>query len=125
MKKILLAAAICCLYFTPVLLSAQNLQPFENCPGVSVAITRPGINATSGPYQIYLIDSMGAVQASGGPIDLQINGFGLNTKDGFLYGIHESPNVINPFLTRVDKNGSFENVGILTPPTTTGFKVGI
>jgi len=125
MKKFLLAAAICYLFLTPVFTSAQNLQPFENCPGVSVAITRPGINATPGPYQIYLIDSLGAVQPSGAPINLQINGFGLNTKDGFFYGIHESPNVINPFLTRVDKNGSFENVGVLTPPTTSGFKLGI
>ena len=55
-----------------------------------------------------------------GLFDLQINGFGLNTTDGFLYGIHEASNVANPFLTRVDKNGSFENLGTLLGPAAPG-----
>lgn len=125
MKKFLRVVAFCHLLFLSILASAQNLQPFEHCPGVSVAITRPGINATPGPYQIFLIDSNGAVTPSGNPINLQINGFGLNGADGFLYGIHESSNVANPFLSRVDKNGNFENVGTLSAPTTDPFKVGI
>ncbi len=112
-------------FFLSNIAASQSLQPFENCPGVSVAITRPGFNATPGPYQIFLIDANGAVQPSGNPINLQINGFGLNTADGFLYGIHESSNVANPFLTRVDKNGNFENVGQLVAPAVGPFKVGI
>lgn len=103
----------------------SSLQPFSGCPGVSVAITRPGLNASISPFQIYLIDSAGAIQPSGNPIDLQINGLGLNTTDGFLYGLHESSNVANPFLTRIDKNGNFENLGTLLAPPTTPFHVGL
>jgi len=126
MKKFLQLPIACLLFFFPsISISAQPLQPFENCPGVSVAITRPGFNATPGPYQIYLIDSNGVIQPSGNPINLQINGFGLNTTDGFLYGIHESSNVATPFLTRVDKNGNFENVGELLAPPVDQFKTGI
>jgi len=106
--------------------NAQSpLQPFTGCPGVSVAITRPGLNASTAPFHIYLIDSAGAITPSGNPIDLQINGLGLNTTDGFLYGTHESSNVADPFLARVDKNGIVENVGTLLAPSTTPFHVGI
>jgi len=125
MKKFLQVIAACC-FFISISIDgeSQSLQPFENCPGVSVAITRPGFNAALAPFQIYLIDSNGVVQSSGNPINLQINGFGLNSADGFLYGMHESSNVADPFLTRVDKNGNFENVGRLLAPTTDPFSVG-
>jgi hypothetical protein len=126
MKKFLQGLVACQLFLFPaVSVLAQSLQPFENCPGVSVAVTRPGFNATPGPYQIFLIDSNGAISPSGNPVNLQINGFGLNSADGFLYGIHESSNVADPFLTRVDKNGNFENVGRLSAPVTDPFKVGV
>lgn len=101
-----------------------SLQPFSGCPGASVAITRPGTNAGTAPYQIFLIDSAGAITPSGNPIDLQINGFGLNGTDGFLYGMHEASNVNNPFLTRVDKNGNFENLGTLLAPPSAAPRVG-
>ena len=103
----------------------SSLQPFSGCPGVSVAITRPGLNAGTSPFQIFLIDSAGGITPSGNPIDLQINGFGLNSIDGFLYGMHEASNAGNPFLTRVDKNGSFENLGTLLAPPTAPFHVGL
>ena len=103
----------------------STLQPFTGCPGVSVAITRPGLNAGTSPYHIYLIDSAGAITPTGKSIDLQINGFGLNTTDGFLYGTHESSNVANPFLARLDKNGTVENVGNLLPPPTPLFHIGL
>ncbi|HXB05657.1 MAG TPA: hypothetical protein VNW04_01040, partial [Puia sp.] len=102
-----------------------SLQPFSGCPGVSVAITRPGLNAGTSPFQIFLIDPAGGITPSGNPINLQINGFGLNTADGFLYGLHEASNVANPFLTRVDKNGNFENLGTLLAPPTAPFHVGL
>ncbi|HXB95125.1 MAG TPA: hypothetical protein VNU70_08200, partial [Puia sp.] len=113
------------LFFYQYTVNAQSLEPFSGCPGISVAITRPGFNANLGPFQIYLIDSAGGITPSGNPIDLQINGFGLDNTDGFLYGIHESFNVANPFLARVDKNGNFENVGTLTGPPVDQFHVAI
>lgn len=104
----------------------RSLTRFDNCPGASVIISRPGTNATSGPYQIYtVVPSTGAVTPTGNPINLQINGFGLNGLDGFLYGMHESSNTTNPFLTRVDRNGAFEDVGVLLPPPTTSPSIGI
>jgi hypothetical protein len=118
-------------YFHLLLLSASfvfahELKPFKDCPGVTVAISRPGINSTQSPYQIYLVDATtGAVQASGNPINLQINAFGLNNEDGFLYALHESSNVANPFFARVDRNGDFEDVGRLLPPPASGNKTGI
>src|SRR6188472_81518 len=82
---------------------SQNLEPFTGCPGVSVAVTRPGFNSSLAPSNIYLVDeATGAMQAVGNPIQLQINAFGMNN-DGFLYGMQASTNVVNPFLTRVDK----------------------
>ncbi|HLZ89699.1 MAG TPA: hypothetical protein VKQ52_20740, partial [Puia sp.] len=125
--RYLLRAAFFCLSLLSAAfaLHAQSLEPFSNCPGVSVAITRPGLNAGLPPFQIYLIDSAGGIKPSGNPIDLQINGFGLDNTDGFLYGIHESSNVANPFLARVDKNGNFQNVGTLLPPAAAPFHVGI
>jgi hypothetical protein len=116
-----LAACAACIAAT----AQSSLQPFASCPGTSVAITRPGLNAGTSPFQIFLIDSTGAITPSGNPIDLQINGFGLNTADGFLYGIHESSNVANPFLTRVDRNGIFENLGTLLGPAAPPFHVAI
>jgi hypothetical protein len=104
---------------------AQPPEPFDSCPGVSVAITRPGFNLTLVPHQIYVIDSNGAIQACGDPIDLQINGFGLNNEDGFLYGMHQTFNVANPFLTRVGKNGAYRKVGTILAPSVGQFKVGI
>jgi Secretion system C-terminal sorting domain/Repeat of unknown function (DUF6923) len=126
MKNLLRGLLVCQMFFYTVITStAQSLQPFENCPGVSVAITRPGINSTVSPFQIFLIDKDGNVQPSGHPIKLQINGFGLNNQDGFLYGMHESLNVTDPLFSRVDKNGNFVDIGKLTTPPNSGSQVGI
>ena len=103
----------------------KPLVPFENCPGVSVAITKPGFNNSTSPYQIFLIDRDGNVQSSGHPINLQINAFGLNNKDGFLYGLHESSNLSDPFFSRVDKNGDYIDIGKLTGPPNSDSQVGI
>jgi hypothetical protein len=104
---------------------AQTLQPFPDCPGVNVIVSRPGINATIAPYQIFLVNqTTGAVTPTGNPINLQINGFGLNNADGFLYAMHESSNTTNPFFTRVDRNGAFEDLGTLLPPPTVLPNVG-
>lgn len=124
MKKSLLSLLLFTVASVPVL--AQTPEPFEGCPGVSVAITRPGFNLTLVPHQIYLIDdTTGAVQPSGIPINLQINAFGLNGVDGFLYGMHQTYNVANPFLTRVGKNGRWEIVGTIPAPDAGRFKTGI
>lgn len=127
MKKFLqtlLAGAL--ILGSALLASAQNLVPFDNCPGVSVAVTRPGFNLNLVPHQIYLVnDSSGEVQPSGNPIDLQINGFGLNNTDGFLYGMHQVFNLANPYLTRVDKNGDYITVGTIPAPEGGRYKVGL
>lgn len=126
MKKRLLKLVVCqILLFSSLSLFSQTLTPFENCPGVSVAVTRPGFNATLGPHQIYLIDTAGTTQATGNPINLQINGFGLNTADGFLYGMYQAFNIVNPFLTRVDRNGNYEAVGTLKGPDAGQFKTSV
>jgi hypothetical protein len=57
------------------------------------------------------------MEARGIPIPLQINGFGLNSVDGFLYATHESGNVVQPWFTRVGKDGDYEDIGMLTGPT--------
>src|SRR6185312_9507691 len=91
MKNLLRLPALCQLLFLSALSgAAQALQPFENCPGVSVAVTRPGLNTTPGPYQISLIDSNGAVQSSGSPVNLQITGLGLKGLIAFFIGLMES-----------------------------------
>lgn len=123
--RYLLRTLLPLLFVYPIAVNAQSLEPFTGCPGLSVAITRPGLNANLAPFQIYLIDSAGGIQPSGNPIDLQINGFGLDNTDGFLYGMHETFNVANPFLARVDKNGNFQNLGTLTGPHTDQFHVAI
>lgn len=119
---------VCILFFLFLFSFAahtQSLQPFEGCPGQALAITRPGFNSTDAAYQVYNIDESGNIQAIGAPIHLQINGFGLNTVDGFLYGMHESANAANPFLTRVDKNGAFVNLGLLVAPQAPLFHMGV
>lgn len=125
MKRFLHILLAAHLFFLPVLLFAQAPEPFDNCPGVTVAITRPGTNLTLLPHQIFLIDSNGAITPSGDPIDLQINAFGLNGADGFLYGMYQTTNVANPFLARVGKNGKYENVGTILGPTVDQFKVAL
>ena len=132
MKQFLRSLLVSPLLLLPALVIAQNMtntgnpQPFDGCPGVSVAVTRPGTNLTLVPHQIYFIDdTTGAVIATGDPIDLQINGFGLNNEDGFLYGMHQTFNVANPFLTRVGKDGKFKSVGTILAPSVGQFKVGL
>lgn len=112
------------LLFFSLSLFAQ-IVPFDNCPGVSVAVTRPGFNATLGPLQIYLIDAQGKIQSSGDPINLQINGFGLNTVDGLLYGMYQAYNIADPFLARVGRNGNYENVGMLKGPNAGPLKASV
>ena len=74
--------------------------PFSGCPGVALAITRPGNNsAITNPVSIYNIDTAsGAATFVSGPIidvvnpsaNLQVNGLGLNTMDGYLYGLNST-----------------------------------
>jgi len=125
MKKLLRFLPAACLFLSSTFLSAQAPEPFEGCPGVSVAITRPGFNLNLVPHQIYLIDANGAITPTGDPIDLQINAFGLNGADGFLYGMYQTFNVANPFLARVGKNGKYENVGTILGPPVNPFKVAL
>jgi len=126
MKKLLRFLLAGPLHLLPVVILAQNPIPFEGCPGVSVAITRPGFNANLVPHQIYFIDdTTGSVTPTGDPIDLQINAFGMNNEDGFLYGMYPTFNVANPFLARVGKNGKYRTLGTIPAPAVGQYKVGI
>ena len=75
-----------------------TVTAFENCPDVDVAIVRPGTNADiTNPYSLYTVNNTtGAMTlVPGGPYkdpanptqNLQVNGFGVSKKDGFIYGI--------------------------------------
>lgn len=126
MKITLRLPAVTISLITTILTFAQSPEPFDSCPGVSVAITRPGFNATGGPHQIYrVVDSTGEMTAVGDPIDLQINAFGLNINDGFLYGMHQTFNVANPFFMRVGQEGDHEILGRINPPHVSSHKVAV
>ncbi|MGG9971696.1 T9SS type A sorting domain-containing protein [Ferruginibacter sp. SUN002] len=72
--------------------------PFITCPDVNVAVLRSGDNSgIANPLSIYTIaTTTGMPTLLSGPIlnpanagtNLQINGVGLNTADGFMYGLY-------------------------------------
>ena len=75
---------------------------------------------------IYRIDpASGNMTPMGHDINLQINAFGLNTKDGFLYGMHEVSEVFGPRLARVDSNGDYVDIDTIPPPAANGTRRGI
>ncbi|MES2431179.1 MAG: T9SS type A sorting domain-containing protein [Bacteroidota bacterium] len=93
MKKILLSLS----FVMPVFSVLAQPIPFVGCPNVNVAVVRAGTNATNtNPYSIYNVNAItGTPTLLSGPIlnpataaNLQINGVGLNTADGFLYGLN-------------------------------------
>ena len=107
-------------------LGKKKLRPFDGCPGLALAVTRPGFNSTGGPHHIYRIDpASGNMTPMGHDINLQINAFGLNTKDGFLYGMHEVSEIFGPRLARVDSNGNYVDIDTIPPPAANGTRRGI
>ena len=126
MKKQLLLALFC--GYT-MLVNAQT--PFMGCPGINLVIERTGNNSdVLNPVTISAIDpgtgivspSLGTVIDANTLANLQVNGLGLNAKDGFLYGLNAdiptsvTPNVPLPFY-RIGNDAKAQQIGkIQTPP---------
>ncbi len=115
---------------TTLVTNAQTLTPFNGCPDNNLAIVRAGTNANdNNPISIYDINTSGIVTFKSGPIldpsglttNLQINGLGLNTKDGFLYGLNSSSAALLTFNTplpfyRLDANAVTQQTGVMPGP---------
>ncbi|UEG48746.1 T9SS type A sorting domain-containing protein [Ferruginibacter lapsinanis] len=108
--------------------------PFIGCPNVNTAILRSGDNSTTtNPVSIYSVNGItGAPTLLSGPVldpsnaavNLQINGLGLNTADGFLYGLYaNTPTSLSltpamPFY-RLGANAVAEQLGTIAGPAPT------
>jgi hypothetical protein len=136
MKKILLTL------FTGFSTFAVFAQPtvFVGCPNINTAILRSGTNSpNSGPISIYNVNTAtGAPTLLSGPIldpantslNLQINGVGLNTVDGFMYVINSGTPTI-PFsfpiipkmpFYRLGANAVAVQLGTLAGPSISGLE---
>jgi len=91
MKTIFLALVVVC---SLGISYGQAASPFTGCPGVYVAICRPGTNAYNNtPISFYSLNTVtGATnELSGGPLknpsntgnNIDINAVGLNSADGY------------------------------------------
>jgi hypothetical protein len=130
MKKLLLPAII--LFFGSSSFSQATLH-FTTCPNVNVGVVRAGTNAdVQNPYYIYSVNtSTGAVtQFPGGPLlnpaaanqNLQVNAVGVNTTDGFMYGLETETTGNNPKFVRFDYGYGVTLLGgVVAPTSPTGF----
>ena len=105
-----------------------TVTAFENCPDVDVAIVRPGTNADiTNPYSLYTVNNTtGAMTlVPGGPYkdpanptqNLQFNGFGVNRKDGFIYGIAFGGTTLTNRFMRLGSNYGAIDLGIIPSPS--------
>ena len=128
MKKFLTPLLIIGLTIINNSLFSQATVPFTTCPDVNVAVVRSGTNADiTNPYSIYNVNTFtGAMTLiPGGPllnpsnpaIKMQINAVGLNTTDGFLYGLAFEGSVNTARFVRFDKNYGITAFGNIAPPT--------
>jgi hypothetical protein len=120
------------LLITQTKLHAQANIPYTNCPDVNIAIVRAGTNNdTSNGYHLYQVNQVtGAMTlVSGGPYkdplrpahNLQVNGIGVNRKDGFIYGLAFDGTVTTARLVRMDKHYGVTDLGnIPSPSSSTG-----
>lgn len=107
--------------------TAQPMTQFNTGVTNFLYIGRPGFNASTATTAIHRTfdptDPGGGFEAIGTPLSTtnQINGFGLNHMDGFLYGISfpASPFTNDPKLYRVGRNGVTQQLGIVSGPTAT------
>src|ERR1700712_1103062 len=113
-----------------MLVNAQTLTPFTGCPGINLAIVRPGNNSdVTNPITISTIDPgtgivsspLGTIIDANTLVNLQVNGLGLNAKDGFLYGLNAdiptsvTPNVPLPFY-RIGNDAKAQQIGKIQTP---------
>ncbi len=112
----------------------ESPSAFTGCPNTNLAIARPGYNTYNGePLNIYMVDTAtGATTLlPGGPLknpysnnNVDVNGFGLNNQDGYLYGIIDSISSNNylsipmpvPIFVRVGSNYGIQSLGTLPEP---------
>lgn len=104
--------------------------PFVGCPNNNVAVLRAGTNSTNtNPLSIYNINTVtGTPTLLSGPIldpantanNLQVNGLGLSTTDGFLYGLNSSSVTIPTPFYRVGANAVAEQIGNMPGPALSG-----
>ncbi len=116
-----------------------QLTPFVGCPDVNLSVTRAGNNsANTNPYSIHSVNTItGAPSIVSTPIlnpagtaNLQVNGVGLNTADGYLYGLSsEIPTIpmalpVRPPMPfyRVGSNGNSLQLGNVYGPALTGIE---
>ena len=112
------------------LITIAQPTPFNGCPSNNLAILRAGNNISTNPVSIYTINtSTGTPAIVSGPIadplnaaaNLQVNGLGLNTIDGYLYGLSAdatanfTTNVPLPFY-RLGANAQAEQIGSVRGP---------
>ncbi|MBC7423900.1 MAG: hypothetical protein H7334_10660, partial [Ferruginibacter sp.] len=123
MKIILLAFSFVC---SLGISYGQASLPFMGCPGVSIAIARSGTNAyNNDPVTFYSLNTATGVTTAlgGGPLknpantanNLDINAVGLNSADGYLYGMNPSVTA-TPGFYRMGSNYSIEQIGVLVAP---------
>ena len=105
---------------------AQVSQPFATCP-TSVAVARSGTNTYNNePVTFYNFStaSGAATALPGGPLkdpanpanNMDINGVGLNSIDGYMYGMRPDPAATTPKFYRMGSNYSAEQVGTIGAP---------
>lgn len=123
---------------TSFFIATAQPTPFVGCPNVNTAILRSGTNSpNTGAISIYNVNTTsGTPTLLSGPIldpantsqNLQINGIGLNTVDGFLYGINSGTPTI-PFsfpivpampFYRLGSNAVAQQLGTLSGPAVAG-----
>src|SRR5207249_10864572 len=95
--------------------TSQAVSPYTTCPNVNIAIVRAGFNSDfNNPNYLYNVNTTtGATTlVPGGPFknpsntsqNLQVNGVGINNKDGFIYGLNAASSFTTSQLLRLDKN---------------------
>ena len=115
---------------------SQATHPYTNCPDVDIAIVRAGTNANiTNPYFLYNVNqTTGAMTlVLGGPYkdpanitqNLQINGFGVSRKDGFIYGLAFDGTTTTARFMRLDGNYGVTDLGAIPSPASGTGLVGI
>ncbi len=136
MKK----AILFLLPLVPVFSVFAQPTAFVGCPNVNTAILRSGTNTpNTGAISIYNVNTATGVPSllsgpildpANGSLNLQVNGIGLNTVDGFLYGINSGTPTI-PFafpiipaipFYRLGSNAVAEQQGTLSGPAPIGLE---
>ena len=115
---------------------SQATHPYTNCPDVDIAIVRAGTNANvTNPYFLYNVNqTTGAMTlVPGGPykdpanttLNLQINGFGVSRKDGFIYGLAFDGTTTTARFMRLDGTYGVTDLGAIPSPASGTGLVGI